>query len=63
MPFIQRRPPLPQKGRNSYLPPFFDLKTAFNEFGYITTVSGGIAEARGILNVKSGELVKIYPSI
>jgi len=38
------------------------VQKTFNEFGYITTVSGGIAEARGILNVKSGELVKIYPS-
>jgi len=38
------------------------FKDIFNEYGYITAVSGGIAEARGILKVKSGELVKIYPS-
>ena len=40
----------------------FSLNDTLNQYGYVTSVSGGIAEARGILSVKSGELVKIYPS-
>lgn len=33
-----------------------------NNYGTITTVASGIAEAKGLEKVKAGELVRIYPS-
>ena len=32
-----------------------------NTFGFIETVSSGIAQARGLFKVRAGELVRIYP--
>ena len=29
----------------------FSLNDTLNQYGYVTSVSGGIAEARGILNI------------
>ena len=38
--------------------PFNDL---FYNYGYLTEVNSGIAQAKGLYNVRSGELVRIYP--
>ena len=40
----------------------FSLNDTLNQYGYVTSVSEGIAKARGILSVKLGQLVKIYSS-
>lgn len=37
------------------------LHNFFSNYGYITQISSGIAQAKGLYNVRSGELVKIYP--
>ena len=36
-------------------------KELLNNFGYIDTVGAGIAQVKGLFNVRSGELVRIYP--
>ena len=34
----------------------------FKNYGFIETVGAGIAQVKGLFNVKAGELVRIYPS-
>lgn len=36
-------------------------KNLINNFGYIETVGAGIAQVKGLYNVRAGELVRIYP--
>ena len=33
----------------------------FKNYGFIETVGAGIAQVKGLFNVKAGELVRIYP--
>lgn len=40
----------------------FSSKTILNSFGYIKTAGAGIAEVKGLYNVRAGELVRIYPN-
>jgi F-type H+-transporting ATPase subunit alpha len=38
-----------------------DLKKILKNYGFIETVGAGIAQVKGLFDVKAGELVKIYP--
>lgn len=48
------------KEMQSTTPTLGDL---FQNYGFITEISSGIAKAKGLYKVRSGELVRIYPQI